>query len=64
MGSVESFFAFASSSYFGMGRNSWNSIAASTTMATTVQTLNDTSPVISPPNWKNMSPTHQANTVM
>lgn len=42
--------SFFFSLYFGIGRNSWNSIAAAMTMAITVQKLNATSPVERPPN--------------
>ena len=39
------------SSRLGMGRKIWNSMAAAMTMATTVNTLNSTSPVARPTNW-------------
>ena len=35
----------------GMGRKIWNSMTAAITMATTVNTLNSTSPVARPTNW-------------
>ena len=39
------------SSRLGMGRKIWNSMAAAMTIATTVNTLNSTSPVARPTNW-------------
>ena len=39
------------SSRLGMGRKIWNNMAAAMTMATTVNTLNSTSPVARPTNW-------------
>lgn len=49
--SASSLHAALFSSNFGMGLNSWKSMAAATRTATTVHALKETSPVTRPPSW-------------